>query len=385
MLLGALGVAIAGCVAMLVPARTAPFPTSGPAWTTGARPVAALAPVVGVVLLPLAGIVGAVQYADGQDAFGFTAASGPLDSSGAAPVDDPDVTDPTGDDVGDSDLGGGSFDVVCTDLVESAIESVWQDVEGAIHVLVLVDNNCGTGQQLDDPSATFTLTTGATTVADATFDFSSRPVVVPAYATSEAELVFGPGTFVDLAAVETLGLGADATAGSGGGSLGFTYSYTCTDAPDATTPSAGSALPGQATHSPVAPQPTTANDALTRLEEIARADTPFVESDVTDRWIPQISSKKPDATLPDGTVWDAASILDDHRTRREQFPRVRLLWSGDYSTFELTDFWVTIVAVPFDTAEGALGWCDANALPPEDCYAKLISHTHGHDDSTEHR
>jgi hypothetical protein len=385
MLLGALGVAIGGCVAMLAPVRTAPSPLSGPAGSAGARPVAALAPAVGVVLLPLAGLVGAVQYADGRDAFRSTAASGPLDASGGQ-SDDLDATDPAGGgDSGGSDGDGGSLDVVCTDLVESAIESVWQDVEGAIHVLVLVDNNCGTGQRLDDPSATFTLTSSGATVADATFDFSSRPVVVPAYGTGEAELVFGPGTFVDLATVETLGLGSDATTGTGAGSLGFTYSYTCTDAPDATTPSSGPALDGRATHSPVPPEPTAAGDALTRLDEIAGADAPFVESDVTDRWVPQISSKKPDATLPDGTVWDAASILDDHRTWRERFPRVRLLWSGDYSTFELTDFWVTIVAVPFDTAEGALGWCDANALPPEDCYAKLISHTHGHDGSTAHR
>ena len=220
-------------------------------------------------------------------------------------------------------------------------------------------------------------------MADATFDFSSHPVVVPAFDTSEAELVFGPGTFVDLGAVETLGLGADATADPG--SLVVTYSYTCTDAPDATAPSPSTDVPGEATDSPVVPRTTTESDALDRLAEIAQADETFIESDVIDRWVPQISSKKPDVTLPNGTVWDAVSILEDHRAWRERFPRVRLLWSGDYSTYKQVDFWVTIVAIPFDTAEGALGWCDANALPAEDCYAKLISHTHPHDGSTKLR
>ena len=145
-------------------------------------------------------------------------------------------------------------------------------------------------------------------------------------------------------------------------------------------------MAGEATGSPVASETiSTESDALARLQEIARADEPFIGSDVSDRWVPQISSKKPDVTLPDGSVWDAVSILEDHRSWRNRFPRVRLLWSGDYSTFEQTDFWVTIVAVPFDTADGALGWCDANALPPEDCYAKLISHTHPNNDSTKHR
>ena len=395
MLLGALGVAVGGCAAMVLPWEPAPF--------TGRTRRVALAPAVGLALLPIAGIVGAVQYADDHDAVGLDAAYGPYAASGVSeaagtfetePFDDafddpyevPSTDEGSGvdDDLDDGTGGsGGSLDVVCTDLVDSTIESAWQDVDGAIHVTVLVDNNCESGQQLDDPSATFTLTSGGATVADAAFDFSSRPVVVPAWGTSEAELVFGPETFVDLAAVETLSLaGGDGSGAAGAGSLGLSYSYTCTDAPDSAPASSGIEVAGEATAAPIVPETTTEDDALARLDEIAQADQPFVESDVLDRWVPQISSKKPYVTLSDGSVWDAVSILEDHRLWREQFPRVRLLWSGDYSTFELTDYWVTIVAVPFDTPEGALGWCDAQGLPSEDCYAKLISHTHPHEDST---
>ncbi|HMG40990.1 MAG TPA: hypothetical protein VK611_06650 [Acidimicrobiales bacterium] len=389
MLLGALGVAIGGCVAMLQPGRTAPFPAPGPTRLTGTRPVVALAPVVGIALLPVAGIIGAVQYTEGQDAFGTATVYEPFDESDSGQYDDPYGTGSFGDGGIDGDVGGGSLDVVCTGLVDSTIRSAWQDVDGAIHVIVFVDNDCEIGQELDDPAASFTLTSGGANVADATFDFSSRPVVVPAFGRSETEIVFGPGTFVDLGAVETLGLGADTTAAAG--SLVLSHSYTCTDVSDAsdasdtTAPSVGTEVAGEATDSPVAPQTTTESDALARLAEIAQADEPFVGSDVTDRWVPQISSKKPNVTLPNGTVWDAVSILEDHRVWRERFPRVRLLWSGDYSTYERSDFWVTIVAVPFDTADGAVGWCDANGLPAEDCYAKLISHTHPHEASTQLR
>jgi hypothetical protein len=385
LLLGALGVAIAGFVAMVVPP-----PPFDPMRRGGARPVAALTPAVGLALLPIAGLVGAGQYVDDDDAYTLTAADVPFDPSGSGSgsgsgevdLDVPSL--PTDGDDGDDAGTAGSVDVVCTDLVDSSIRSAWQDVEGAIHVIILVDHGCEVGQLLDDPTASFTLTTGTADVADATFDFSSQPLFVPAYGTGDVEIVFGPDTFVDLGAVETLGLGADASTGSS--RLGLVYSFTCTDAPDAPTGGPGDeAIVGDATGAPVVPQVPTASEALGRLGEIAAADGPFVESEVIDRWVPQISSKKPDVVLPNGTVWDAASILQDHRGWRERFPRVRLLWSGDYSTYELTDYWVTIVAVPFDTPEGAVGWCDSHGLPAEDCYAKLVSHSHPTADSTRNR
>jgi hypothetical protein len=371
---GALAAAVGACVAILLASHQATAPAS-PVPLPGVRPVAPFLPAAALAVLPIAGIVGAVHYA-GDDPF-----DGPAADTFDDPFEGDTVEDP--DDAGDGGGPGGSYDVVCTDLVDSTISSTWQDVDGAIHVIVLVDNNCDIGQRLDDPSASFTLTDGGATVADATFDFTTDPVVIPAYSTAEAELVFGPDTFVDLEAVETLGLGADTTYGAG--SLGLTYRYICTDAPDATAATTGGEVAGDATGRPVVPQTTDETDALSRLQEIADADQPFIDSDVIDRWVPQISSKKPNVTLPNGSVWDAVSILDDHRSWRESFPRVRLLWSGDYSTFEQSDFWVTIVAVPYNTAAEALAWCDAQALPHEDCYAKLISRTHPHQDSTEHR
>jgi hypothetical protein len=378
-LLGALGVAIAGCLAMVLPTPAA-----------AVRPVPPLLPIAGLALLPLAGLIGAVEYVDSRDQ-----SSVGTDVFGDATYGDDTTYGDDGDDgeapSSESDTGGtggagasGSYDVVCTDDVDSDISSTWQDTEGAIHVIVLVDNGCEAGQALDDADATFTLTSGGATVAEASFDFAGEPVVVPGHGTAETEIVFGPASFVDLGAVETLGLSGSGSTGGGTstGSLGLGYSYTCTDAPDATSASSGGPVTGAPTQAPIPAETNSPTDALSRLSEIAEADEPYIEADVLDRWVPQISSKKPDTTLPDGSVWDAASILSDHRSWRERFPRVHLLWSGDYSTFELTDYWVTVVAVPFATAEGALGWCDDHALPDDDCYAKLISHTHPHEGST---
>jgi hypothetical protein len=405
LLLGSLGVAVGGCLAMVLPVVRPLSSTSNQMPLGAGRPVAALAPAVALALLPIAGLVGIAQYADDDGAYKVTASGLPLVPSGTGygygsddQEYDPDIYDEGYDDSYENDVDaggsggtggtgtGGSVDVICTDLVDSTIQSAWQDEVGRIHVIIVVNDDCEVDQLLADSSATFTLTSASASAhaAEATFDFSSQPLFIPAHGSSEAEIVFEPDSFVDLEAVETLGLGDDSSSGAGG--LGITYSYTCTNAPDGSTASnGGDPIVGEATGTPVVPEAPTASDALTRLQDIAAADGPYIESDVIDRWVPQISSKKPDVTLPNGSVWDTARILQDHRDWREQFPRVRLLWSGDYSTYSLKDYWVTIVAIPFDTPEGAVGWCDDNGLPAEDCYAKLISHTHPEADSTRNR
>lgn len=377
MLIGAVVVAVTGCLVGLIPPLR---PARGPS----VRPTASAIPVTAaacVILLPMAGIAGLVLDA-GEPTF-QTPSLAQADGYGGTGAYSDDTEGSTDSGVGNDPGTGGSVDVVCTDLVDSTIDSAWQDVTGAIHVTILVNNGCEAAQQLDDPSASFTLTGSGATVADATFDFSRQPIVVPALGTSGGELVFGPETFIDLEAIELLGLGDGGTASNG--SLGITYSYVCTDASGGSSPQVVVEVAGVATGTPTPPSPTDEDGALARLEEISDADRPFVEAGMIDGWVPQISSKKPAVVLPNGTTWDAMSILEDHRAWRELFPRVRLLWSGDYSTFEATDYWVTVVAIPFATAGEANSWCDAQGLPAEDCYAKLVSHTHGLEDSTELR
>lgn len=372
--IGTLVAAAAGCLGMLVVRRPA-----GPA-TAVARPltrsVVPIAPVVGLVCLPIAAVFGLVQRSEHRDDWGY-------DSADLGAVDQ-EWDDYGGDGVPPELQPGGSVDVICTDLVDSSVESSWQDVDGAIHVVILVRNDCGLGQRLDDPGASFTLTSGGADVAAAAFDFARAPLEIPAYASTEAELVFAPATFVDLAALETSGLGGDPGV-TGTGALGLRYSYTCTDAPEATATPTAAPLTGLPTAEPIAPTVSGDDDALAQLADIAASDSSYIETSVIEQWVPQISSKRPDVPLPDGSVWDAGSILADHRSWRSAYPRVRLLWSGDYATYTYADYWVTIVAIPFATAEEALAWCDGNGLPSDDCYAKLVSRAHGPDGSTRHR
>ncbi|WP_343601374.1 serine/threonine-protein kinase [Mycobacterium sp.] len=122
-------------------------------------------------------------------------------------------------------------------------------------------------------------------------------------------------------------------------------------------------------------------DAEQRLREIADEDRPFVAATLADHWVPQLSSKRP-GVVDQGVVWDNTMTLQEHLDLRQRYPDVRLLWSGDWSTFSAPDFWVTVVGVAFPDAAGPLAWCRAQALDRDHCIAKLISTTHTVEGST---
>jgi hypothetical protein len=101
-------------------------------------------------------------------------------------------------------------------------------------------------------------------------------------------------------------------------------------------------------------------------------------------WVPQVSSKALGMN-PDRRSFTEAAILADHDVWASRFPDVVLLRSDDYSTFVGAGYWVTIVARPFATAGAANAWCDAQGIPADDCFAKLLSHTATPTGSTVHR
>jgi hypothetical protein len=115
--------------------------------------------------------------------------------------------------------------------------------------------------------------------------------------------------------------------------------------------------------------------SLAQLQRIAHNDRGFVTAWLADRWVPQISSKRL-GIVAEGTVWNDAKILSEHLQLRAQFPEARLLWSGDWSTFDAPDFWVTIAGDTFPDAAGALAWCKRKNLDRDHCYAKIVSTTH---------
>jgi hypothetical protein len=88
--------------------------------------------------------------------------------------------------------------------------------------------------------------------------------------------------------------------------------------------------------------------------------------------MPQLSSKRP-RLVAEGITWNNAETLREYLQLRLTYPQVRLLWSGDWSTFSAPDFWVTIAGVTFPNADGALGWCRAHNLDRDHRYAKLVS------------
>ncbi|BBY19864.1 serine/threonine-protein kinase [Mycobacterium stomatepiae] len=112
-----------------------------------------------------------------------------------------------------------------------------------------------------------------------------------------------------------------------------------------------------------------------QLRQIANDDHSSVYTNLADRWVPQLSSKRP-GVVDNGVVWDNAMTLQEHLQLRQHYPGVKLLWSGDWSTFSGPDFWVTVAGITFQDSAGALTWCRSQGFDRDHCAAKIISTTH---------
>ena len=123
------------------------------------------------------------------------------------------------------------------------------------------------------------------------------------------------------------------------------------------------------------------DDPKKALKQLAATDGKEVKSDLDGKWVPQLSSKKPGIEA-EGKTWDEEAILDEHQEMREEFPRVKLVWSGDFDSFKEDNFWVTVVGIGYDDAEDALSWCSSHGLGPDYCYAKQLNTTGGQEGTT---
>jgi serine/threonine kinase PknH len=125
--------------------------------------------------------------------------------------------------------------------------------------------------------------------------------------------------------------------------------------------------------------------SLQQLQQLANTDRQLVYNWTTYQhpWVPQLSSKKL-GTRDNGMSYNYERILQDFLQLRQQYPSAHLLRSGDWSTFDSPDYWVTVADWAYPTASGALAWCRNEGLDDNHCYAKLISTTHGVDGSTAH-
>ena len=104
-------------------------------------------------------------------------------------------------------------------------------------------------------------------------------------------------------------------------------------------------------------------------------------SSVSGYWVPQVSSKRL-GLYAEGMTWGSPAIVQEFFSLRQQFPQALLLFSDDWSVFDAGGgWWVTIVGIPFTTAEEANAWCDSQNLDGEHCFAKYID-TNGSSEGT---
>lgn len=127
--------------------------------------------------------------------------------------------------------------------------------------------------------------------------------------------------------------------------------------------------------------PSLSNDPAKALDQLIKGDRPSVKADLNGKWVPQLSSKRLDLEA-EGKVWKEKDILAEHQELREEYPRVQLVWSGDFASFKEDNFWVTVVGIGYDDPEEALSWCSSHGLGADYCYAKQLNTSGGIDGTT---
>jgi serine/threonine kinase PknH len=173
----------------------------------------------------------------------------------------------------------------------------------------------------------------------------------------------------------------------GGGVVTWTALTHRADAPASPsllpTPSLLPQSPAEVFTSMASDPPAGVNSGGTALDQLTRQislDRPQIQSDLAETWVPQLSSKRL-GTKANGISYGYTEILNDHVALRSTYG-ARLVWSGDWSTFNRGDFYVTVAPVPFNTPAEANAWCDRQAIDSTNCFAKRLSTTAGTGGST---
>ena len=290
----------------------------------------------------------------------------------------------------DDESGGGTKMVTKCGRPPQFVPQAIRAESGALVITVKIVAKCPGGDVLSGSRTRIAVTSGGQNVASADFDLSGSPIVVAPGGGGSSdepsvthEFVFPVGTFWRLP-VSTNEAPTNGATQRGRVDLDASTLLIDCEEDGVSSNSGRTATTSKSSTAAGAAQPKTGDDesaSFDALRAIANADRPFVAGQLADRWVPQLSSKRP-GLVADGITWNNAETLREHLDLRLKYPEVRLLWSGDWSTFSATDFWVTIAGVTFSDADGALGWCRGHNLDSEHCYAKLVSTTHPIDGST---
>jgi hypothetical protein len=234
--------------------------------------------------------------------------------------------------------------------------------------------SCDGSDTITSDGVDILITQTAGTIAGARFDFSNAPIPLKEGRSTTVELRYGPD---DLWAVPDSVVPSQTTVSLTDMGTSTTSSTDPSTLSTPTTPfiPVARALP---------PGTTADSQAYAGLRSMQGSDSASVQRDVVDRWVPQLSSKRV-GLVADGITWQNTDILKAQFDYRGRFPQSRLLWSGDWSSFSVTDWWVTVVAMPFPDAAGANAWCDAQSLDKDHCFAKLVTNRGGSEQTTVYR
>lgn len=133
------------------------------------------------------------------------------------------------------------------------------------------------------------------------------------------------------------------------------------------------------------PVPAAPTDPGAVLAQQAANDRSTVATIPEGYWVPQLSSKHI-GTVDDGITYTEQDIVDNHQRLRSAYPGAVLLWSGDYTTFSASDYWVTIMPAIYSSShESANEWCVSQQIDWRHCFAKRISATSYYDQTTKNR
>ncbi len=72
--------------------------------------------------------------------------------------------------------------------------------------------------------------------------------------------------------------------------------------------------------------------SVSALRLQADADRAFILANLDNRWVAQLSSKRP-GLVAEGRTWTDQAILDEFLALRLRFNDVRLLWSDEWPVF----------------------------------------------------
>lgn len=100
-------------------------------------------------------------------------------------------------------------------------------------------------------------------------------------------------------------------------------------------------------------------------------------------WVVQLSAKK-EGMEADGYTWTDEDIVDHFEDLHDSYPDAVLLWSGDWSSYDNSDFWVIVRSATYPDSDSALNFCYDEGFGPDDCMAKRLFTTGAPDDTSEY-